>query len=59
MEQPYRANVLIVKDVGMLHGASAEYTLLSMSVQHIKNYRIHQFLTQPLCSVIQPIQIDL
>ena len=31
------ANVLIVKSVGMLPGASAEYTSLSMNVQHIKN----------------------
>ena len=37
MEQPYRANVLIVKSVGMLPGASAEYTSLSMNVQYIKN----------------------
>ncbi|MBD5192651.1 MAG: hypothetical protein HDS88_07130 [Bacteroidales bacterium] len=36
MEQPYRVNVLIVKRVGMLPGASAEYTSLSMNVQHIK-----------------------
>ena len=36
MEQLYRANVLIVKSVGMLHGASAEYTSLSMNVQHLK-----------------------
>ena len=33
MEQPYRANALIVKRVGMLPGASAEYTSLSMNVQ--------------------------
>ena len=37
MEQPYRANTLIVKSVGMLPGASAEYTPLSMNVLHIKN----------------------
>ncbi|MDE6082010.1 MAG: hypothetical protein K2F70_07045 [Muribaculaceae bacterium] len=37
MEQPYRANVLTVKSVGMLSGASAEYTSLSMNVQYIKN----------------------
>ncbi|MDE6081256.1 MAG: hypothetical protein K2F70_03185, partial [Muribaculaceae bacterium] len=36
MEQPYRANVLIVKGVGMLPGASAEYASQSMNVQHIK-----------------------
>ncbi|MDE6081350.1 MAG: hypothetical protein K2F70_03670 [Muribaculaceae bacterium] len=36
MEQPYRANTLIVKSVGMLHGASAEYTSLSRIVPHIK-----------------------
>ncbi|MDE6080784.1 MAG: hypothetical protein K2F70_00770 [Muribaculaceae bacterium] len=36
MEQSYRANVLISKSVGMLPGASAEYTSLSMNVQHIK-----------------------
>ncbi|MBD5192401.1 MAG: hypothetical protein HDS88_05870 [Bacteroidales bacterium] len=35
MEQPYRDNILIVKMVGMLPGASAEYTSLSMNVQHI------------------------
>ena len=37
MEQPYRANILIVKSVGMLPGASAEYKSLSMNEQHIKN----------------------
>ncbi|MBD5191588.1 MAG: hypothetical protein HDS88_01725 [Bacteroidales bacterium] len=36
MEQPYRANALIVKSVGMLHGASSEYASLSMNVQHLK-----------------------
>ncbi|MDE6080705.1 MAG: hypothetical protein K2F70_00370 [Muribaculaceae bacterium] len=36
MEQPYGANLLIVKMVGMLPGASAEYTSLSKSAQHIK-----------------------
>ena len=36
MEQPYRANALTIKSVGMLPGASAEYTTLSMNVQHIK-----------------------
>ena len=36
MEQPYRANILIIRSVGMLPGASAEYTSLSMNVQHIK-----------------------
>ena len=36
MEQPYRANALIVKMVGMFPGASAEYISLSMNVQHIK-----------------------
>ncbi|MDE6080816.1 MAG: hypothetical protein K2F70_00930 [Muribaculaceae bacterium] len=54
MEQPYRDNILIVKMVGMLPGASAEYTSLSMSVQHIKKYRLHQFLTHPHCCVSQP-----
>ncbi|MBD5192077.1 MAG: hypothetical protein HDS88_04215 [Bacteroidales bacterium] len=39
MEQPYKANTLIVKSVGMLPGASAEYTSLSMNVQHIQEYR--------------------
>ncbi|MBD5192884.1 MAG: hypothetical protein HDS88_08330 [Bacteroidales bacterium] len=29
--------MLIVKSVGMLHGASAEYASLSMNVRHIKN----------------------
>ena len=33
----YRVNMLIVKSVGMLHGASAEYASLSMNVRHIKN----------------------
>ena len=47
MEQPYRANMLIIKSVGMLPGASAEYTSLSMNVQHIKKYMLHHFLTQP------------
>ena len=37
MEQPYRANAVIIKSVGMLPGASAEYATLSMNVQHIKN----------------------
>ena len=36
MEQSYMANTLIVKSVGMLPGASAEYTSPSMNVQHIK-----------------------
>ncbi|MBD5192608.1 MAG: hypothetical protein HDS88_06915 [Bacteroidales bacterium] len=47
MEQPYRANALIVKRVGMLPGASAGYTSLSTNVQHIKQYSLHQILTQP------------
>ena len=47
MEQPYRANMLIIKSVGMLPGASAEYTSLSMNVQHIKKHMLHHFLTQP------------
>ena len=37
MEQPYRVNALIVKGVGMLPGASAEYTSQSMKVQHKNN----------------------
>ena len=37
MEQPYRANTLTIKSVGMLHGVSAENTSLSMNVQHIKD----------------------
>ena len=37
MEQPYRVNVLVIKSVGMIPEASAEYTSLSMNVQHIKN----------------------
>ena len=45
MEQPYRANVLIVKSVGMLPGASAENILLSMNVQHIKNRASSNFDT--------------
>ena len=36
MEQPYKDNTLIIKSVGMLPGASAEFTTLSMNVQHIK-----------------------
>ena len=36
MEQPYRVNTLIVKSVGVLPGASAEYASLTMNVQHIK-----------------------
>ena len=51
MEQPYRANTLIVKSVGMLPGASAVYTSLSMNVQHVKEYRLHQFLIQPRQSI--------
>ena len=47
MEQPYRANVLIVKSVGMLPGASAEHTSLSINVQHIKNKGCIKFLIQP------------
>ncbi|MDE6082202.1 MAG: hypothetical protein K2F70_08045 [Muribaculaceae bacterium] len=45
MEQPYRANALVVKSVGMLPGASAENISLSMNVQHIKTGLHH--LTQP------------
>ncbi|MBD5191573.1 MAG: hypothetical protein HDS88_01650 [Bacteroidales bacterium] len=45
MEQPYRANVLIVKRVGVLPGASAEYTSLSMNVQYIKNQAASTFDT--------------
>ncbi|MBD5192502.1 MAG: hypothetical protein HDS88_06380 [Bacteroidales bacterium] len=37
MEQPHKANILIIKNVGMLPGASAEYTSLSMNVQHKKH----------------------
>ena len=47
MEQPYRVNTLIVKSVGMLPEASAEYTSLSMNVQHIKKQGCIIFLTQP------------
>ena len=47
MEQPYNANVLIVKRIGMLPGASAEYTSLSMNVQHIKNRAASIFDTAP------------
>ena len=42
MEQPYRANVLIVKMVGMLPGASAEYTCTTH-----KKYRLHHFEVTP------------
>ncbi|MDE6080635.1 MAG: hypothetical protein K2F70_00020 [Muribaculaceae bacterium] len=46
MDQPCRTNALIVKRVGMLPGASAEYASLSMNVQHI--YKIQAaILTQP------------
>ena len=41
-----QANALTVKSVGMLPGASAEYTTLSMNVQH-KKYRLHLFYTTP------------
>ena len=37
MEQPYLANALIVKSVGMLPGASAEHPSLSMNEKYIKN----------------------
>ena len=47
MEQHYGANMLIVKSVGMLSGASAEYASLSMNVQHIKNKGCINFLIQP------------
>ncbi|MDE6080862.1 MAG: hypothetical protein K2F70_01160 [Muribaculaceae bacterium] len=47
MEQPYRVNTLIIKSVGMLPGASAEYTSLSINVQHIKKIGCIKFLTQP------------
>ena len=40
MEQPYRVNALIIKIVGMLPGASAEYTSPSMNVKPIKKYRL-------------------
>ena len=33
MEQPYRANTLIVKIVEIFPGASAEYTSLSMKTK--------------------------
>ena len=49
MEQPYRDNALIVKRVGMLPGASAEYASLSMNVQYIKK--------QAASNLIQPIRI--
>ena len=45
MEQPYRVNVLIVKRVGMLPGASAEYTSLSMNEQHKKTQAVSIFDT--------------
>ena len=47
IEQPYRANMLIVKNVGVFPGASAEHTSLSMNVQHIKNKGCINFLIQP------------
>ncbi|MBD5192689.1 MAG: hypothetical protein HDS88_07320 [Bacteroidales bacterium] len=56
MEQPYSANRLIVKSVGMLPGASAEYISLSMNVQHVKIYRLHQFLTQP-CIILYTARV--
>ena len=47
MEQPYRVNALIVNDVGMLPGASAEYTSLTINVQQIKIQAASILLTQP------------
>ncbi|MBD5192772.1 MAG: hypothetical protein HDS88_07755 [Bacteroidales bacterium] len=51
MEQPYMANTLIVKSVGMLHGASAEYASLFMNVQHVKNRAALIFDTAPWSSM--------
>ena len=45
MEQPYRDNVLIIRSVGMLPGASAEYKSLSIIVQYIKNQAASNFDT--------------
>ena len=50
MEQPYTANTLIIKSVGMLPGASAEYTSLSINVQHPKNTG---------CSMEQPYMANI
>ena len=44
--QPYRANTLIVKSVGMLHGASAEYMSLSVNVKYT-------ILTQPSTGLVR------
>ena len=41
-------NALIINSVGMLPGASADYTSPSMNVQNIKKHRLHKFLTHPL-----------
>ncbi|MBD5192184.1 MAG: hypothetical protein HDS88_04755 [Bacteroidales bacterium] len=54
MEQPYTANTLIIKSVGMLPGASAEYTSLSINVQHKK--RLHH-LTQPPAKLFRLVQV--
>ena len=53
MEQSYRVNVLIIKSVGMLPGASAEYTSLSMNVHHIKNTGCIKFFDTALCCFLK------
>ena len=58
MKQPYRANTLIVKSVGMLPGASAEYTSLSMNVQHIKKIRAASIFDTAHCFVISALVIS-
>ncbi|MBD5192332.1 MAG: hypothetical protein HDS88_05515 [Bacteroidales bacterium] len=49
MEQPYRVNALIVKSVGMLHGASAEYMSLSVNVKYT-------ILTQPSTELVRSVE---
>ena len=52
MEQPYKDNTLIIRGVGMLPGASAEYTSLSMNAQHIKNRAASIFDTAPFSYIV-------
>ena len=47
-EKPYRDNTLIIKSVGMLPGASAEYSSLSINVQYKKIQAASIFLIQPV-----------
>ncbi|MDE6081198.1 MAG: hypothetical protein K2F70_02890 [Muribaculaceae bacterium] len=47
MEQPYRANILIVRRVGVLPGASAEYIYIT----------IHERTTHKKYRLLQPLVI--